>query len=161
MPTITKECPCCNKVKPISEYTYRRGRGEHYFNCQSCDRKFEALAILKYDNQSMTDPRFLLLERSLSNALETGKEHRLTLEDIPTPSVCVYLNLTLEYRTLGNKEARKKRADNLASIDRIDSSQGYVPGNVQTISYLANRMKQDATIEQLLQFAQGILKTHS
>ncbi len=47
-----------------------------------------------------------------------------------------------------------------ATIDRIDSRYGYVDGNVQVISFLANQMKADASPEQLIEFAKWILKQH-
>lgn len=43
------------------------------------------------------------------------------------------------------------------SIDRKDSSKGYIKGNVWVISSIANRMKWNATKEQLLTFCQGVL----
>jgi hypothetical protein len=35
------------------------------------------------------------------------------------------------------------------SLDRIDSDKGYVKGNVQVISYRANMLKSNASIEEL------------
>lgn len=44
------------------------------------------------------------------------------------------------------------------SLDRIIPNQGYVKGNVMFISHLANSMKQNATPQQLQQFARWIRK---
>ena len=39
-----------------------------------------------------------------------------------------------------------------ASLDRVDSDKGYVKGNVWVISHLANLMKSNATIDELIAF---------
>jgi len=39
--------------------------------------------------------------------------------------------------------------DAAPSIDRVDNSKGYVPGNVRIISWRANRLKNDATVEEM------------
>jgi hypothetical protein len=41
------------------------------------------------------------------------------------------------------------QSDGSPSLDRIDPKKGYVKGNVAVISYKANRIKQDATPEEL------------
>ena len=43
------------------------------------------------------------------------------------------------------------------SLDRIDSTKGYVPGNVWVISNKANRMKSNAAAEELIIFAKSVL----
>ena len=75
-------------------------------------------------------------------------------EDIIIPELCPYLNIPLS-----NIRGEGRKKTNL-SLDRIDSSKGYVKGNVQVISDLANRMKQNASVEELLMFAKGIQKIH-
>lgn len=44
-----------------------------------------------------------------------------------------------------------------ASIDRIDPDCGYVIGNVRIISSLANTMKNDASEDELIMFAEWVL----
>jgi hypothetical protein len=44
------------------------------------------------------------------------------------------------------------------SLDKIDPEKGYVKGNVMWMSQLANAMKNNATKEELKQFANWVLK---
>ena len=44
------------------------------------------------------------------------------------------------------------------SIDRIDSSVGYVRGNVQLVCDIVNRMKQNLSQEELYKWCNRILK---
>ena len=43
------------------------------------------------------------------------------------------------------------------SLDKIDPDLGYIKGNIQVISHMANAMKQDASKEHLIVFAHWIL----
>jgi hypothetical protein len=43
---------------------------------------------------------------------------------------------------------KRKAAPNSPTIDRIDPRLGYVPGNVHVVSHRANRIKNNATLEE-------------
>lgn len=73
---------------------------------------------------------------------------KYVLEIMIDTVVCPYLNWPLTHAA--------DKAKTLASLDRIDSTEGYVRGNVQVVSYLANMMKSSATKAELLLFAEGI-----
>lgn len=72
---------------------------------------------------------------------------------------CPLLGVPLDCEVGGADTGRRRR--HAPSIDRIDSSLGYVPGNVWFISWMANRIKTDATAEELTTFSQNWLKHHS
>ena len=112
-----------------------------------------------YQEKRIKSPQYRLWLSSKSSSTARGREHTIRPEDIPCPTHCKYLGIEIDYRTA--RERGRLRAWNAPSIDRIDSSKGYVLGNIQVISDLANRMKQEATIEQLVSFARGVLKIHT
>lgn len=96
----------------------------------------------------------ILLGYAKRRAALTGKEFSITREDLHLPEVCPIFNTPLVY------EGYEENHDFSPSIDRIDSSKGYVPGNVQVLSRLANCMKWTATPEQLVTFAKAVLRIH-
>lgn len=60
--------------------------------------------------------------------------------------VCPILGVEIKY-------GGGTKTNESASLDRIVPSLGYVPGNVQVVSLLANLMKNEATPEEMLKFA--------
>jgi len=67
-------------------------------------------------------------------------------EAVEYPKVCPVLGIELDWGMNGIQY-------NSPSLDRIDPTKGYIPGNVMIMSKLANAMKQNATPEQLNQFS--------
>jgi 5-methylthioribose kinase len=86
-----------------------------------------------------------------SRAIKKGLEFNLEEKDVIAVDHCPVFGVELVRSLL-------KPAWNSASVDRIDNTKGYVKGNTQVMSYLANSMKRDATDEQLILFAEWVLK---
>lgn len=84
-----------------------------------------------------------------SRAEKKGVPFTITVEDIEWVEVCPILEIPLSYS--GDKW-------NSPSLDKIDPTLGYVPGNVRVISQMANSMKAHATKEQLATFAKNIMR---
>jgi hypothetical protein len=93
----------------------------------------------------------VLLAVSKKRALQRGLIWELDLDQLTIPTTCPYLGVPLTYIH------GEGRVQSNISLDRIDSTKGYTMDNVEFISDLANRMKQEATQEQLISFAHGVL----
>jgi hypothetical protein len=87
-----------------------------------------------------------ILKTVKHRAKSAGIEFNLTIEDIVIPEFCpifkdIKLNTSLGKGSYGPN-------DDSPSIDRIDSSKGYIKGNVSIISNRANRIKNDGSREE-------------
>ncbi len=93
----------------------------------------------------------------IRNSKFTSKRRNIHFDlkytDFELPKYCPILNIELKYMTESNGNSF-----NHATLDRIDNSKGYVPGNVIIISRLANAMKNQASFDQLELFSKNILK---
>jgi hypothetical protein len=87
-------------------------------------------------------PVAYLLNVARQRCKRTGTEFCITESDLTMPTHCPLLG------TLLNTYA--ENVDVHPSIDRINPALGYVPGNVWIISHRANRIKSDASFEELI-----------
>jgi hypothetical protein len=85
-----------------------------------------------------------LLGKAKSRAKALGLDFSITIHDIPVPVFCPVLGIPLF-------PGEKHITNNSPTVDRIKLTEGYVPGNVRVISYRANRIKNDATIQEIEQ----------
>lgn len=90
------------------------------------------------------NPQKYILIRARTRAREKGLDFDITEDDIPIPTHCPILGIEL----IPNSASRTYSM----SIDRIDSTKGYVKGNVWIISGKANVMKNNADYETLVKF---------
>ena len=101
-------------------------------------------------NWRRRNPTHQLWLRVRDRAAREGQEFTILETDILIPTHCPYLGIELVIAP--PLESR----DSALSLDRVDNTKGYIPGNIEVISYLANRMKNSATKEQLITFANSI-----
>lgn len=106
-------------------------------------------AALKYRQKYQTDPVYRLHTRARNRANEEGLEFNIELSDIVMPEVCPVFGTKFEFGTYYT-----------ASPDRIDNSKGYVKGNIQVISWKANAMKNSASAEELIKFADWVYRNY-
>ena len=92
-------------------------------------------------------PERKLLRAAKDRAKISGVDCTITLDDIIIPARCPILGKPLEAKTRY-----------APSLDRIDPALGYIPGNVWVVSRKANVMKNDATLEELEEFARWVNK---
>lgn len=87
------------------------------------------------------------------NAKQRAKERNLPfdllLEEINIPDTCPMLGIPLQKGVL-------EYTDNSPTLDRIIPDKGYTQGNVWVISMRANRIKQDASVDELGKIYQAL-----
>ena len=135
------------KVK-LKRAEWRKNNKEHISEKGKAYRKENKGVSQKWRDDNKDKLYFLSLK---ARAKRKGLEFHLDENDVLGVTVCPVFGFPL-VRSLG------RPSWNSPSLDRIDNTKGYVKGNIQIMSYLANSMKRDATDEQLVAFAYWILK---
>lgn len=139
---MKKRCNICWQKKDVSQFppaATTRDRLDIY--CTTCKKIVQAIRYAKNRRRAKSHA---MLHRAKRRSRIKGLDFCITLADIePIPDVCPVLGLTLNWDRAGLP------AGDSPSLDRIDNSLGYVPGNVAVISNRANMIKCDATAEEV------------
>lgn len=153
---MTNKCLKCGKDKtlvgkksPILVCIDCKGaaRRERYKNDEEYRNKRKASMKGYAPKWRKKHPEKAMLHRAKRRAKQSNIEFNITVEDIVIPKLCPILNIPLISDS-------NKITDNSASLDRIDSSKGYIKGNVGVISFRANTIKSNATYEELIKVAE-------
>jgi hypothetical protein len=145
-PPGKKWCPKCEKFLPLDDFFNRPGKksGGKDGYCKSCRK-------IANNNFRINSPEKYMFKQSKAGAKKRGIPFELELSDIIIPNVCPVLGMKLQY---------SDDIDSVPSLDRIDSSKGYIKGNVRVISWRANNLKSDAQaweMELVLKYLKGEL----
>lgn len=166
-----KRCSSCGKLKDESEfYHYKSSKDGLTHQCKQCMSEYRASKREHYkeytayrrevDNETIkadrrkhyrNHPESRMLMAAKQRAKNQGLEFNLTIDDIAVPDKCPLLEVPFVAGEKGNYEYTP-------SLDRIDPTKGYIKGNVWVITKRANTMKNNATREELLKFADNIYK---
>jgi hypothetical protein len=132
----SRNCTKCGKIKPLSDFGNHRhcAKGKNPV-CRPC-RKIKSRK--DYDN---TSKEKRIYHRAKYIAKANGLFFDLEISDIVIPKFCPVFGVELIYGD----------TDWTPSIDRLIPAKGYVKDNIRIISNKANRLKNDSTLEELLQ----------
>ena len=137
-----QQCTKCEQIKPFKEFhKHAMCKGGYNSVCKACRKPLSKANYLKHTTE------YKLWYRAKRRAAVKGIDFNITVEDIVVPEVCPVFHQPFEENTIY-----------AASLDRIDSSKGYVKGNVQVLSARANTLKNDATLEELEQLIKFLRK---
>ncbi len=152
-------CSTCGEPKSHNQFWRNPGRRDGLMaECKACmaernarwraensTPEFRAKKVDWVKRSRRRDPVGLMLRSARARARQRGIEFSITRDDVPCPTHCPVLGMELIYGGSGRLGGMPASA----SLDRVDNTKGYVPGNVAIISDRANRLKGNATADEL------------
>lgn len=133
--TKAHTCPPCAKIYMVEWRKKQLEKGISKHN------------VYNYDWR-VNNPKKYILKNAAARAKVRGLEFNITIDDFEIPEYCPALGIKLIM------QAGKGASDNSPSLDRIDSSKGYIKGNVQVLSWRANNLKSNGTAEEFKKLAE-------
>lgn len=137
-------CIPCFKKRRMSHYHTPEGKEKNRISSVKAKKKI-----------AKTSPARIMWWAARQRAKEKGIDCTITVDDIIIPTVCPVLGIPIF-------QSEKRLGPNSPSLDRIDSNKGYTPDNVRVISWRANALKKDASldeIEKVYLYMKGVLSS--
>ena len=131
--------------------------------CTNCKKMFkrtktDTMKICKKCNcarMKCLSAEYKMRNRAQQRAKKENIYFDIEKSDIIIPEICPVLNKPLVVNA-GSPGGSKYSP----SLDKIIPEMGYTKGNIMVMSLLANQMKANATPEELILFAEWVLKTY-
>lgn len=166
-----KICRKCKQDKEVEEFSKDKSSSDGRCSmCKQCTNTYKKsirtrareLQALKMQDSTYREyirtrdrewrrnnPILHLYRGAKKRAKEKGLEFNIEHSDVVITTHCPILGVEFVQGVKGDYQKSY-------SLDRIDSSKGYIKGNVRVISMRANTMKNNATYEELMAFALNI-----
>lgn len=151
IPDGYKVCTNCDHMKVVGEFYEDVSRTDGIdFHCKECRRAKQRhrnrhpreTHQYKRRWKGYSKTQYMMFTAAKGRAKEKGISFTLSPDDIIIPNMCPILDIDII-------QGGNKRSNNSPSLDRIDNSKGYTPDNVIVVSYRANKLKNDATLDEL------------
>ena len=156
---VNKACITCKKAKALrSFWRQASSRDGLQGECKACmrvrtsnwykDHKLERSKsnVDGINKDRQLNPTKAWLKGVKDRARVNKIPFNLTQQDLVMPEFCPVLGTPLTRHKSHGKGGMK---DNSPSIDRLDNNLGYEPGNIVVVSMRVNRIKSNATVEEL------------
>jgi len=149
MGRIEKKCNKCGLIKNFKLYRKKNNKsgwkdingGLRYSYCKHCESQ-------RMRERYILNPIPQMLSNSKIRAKKKDLPHNIKSKDMekiwPKNNKCPVLGNNFD---MGYKKGRSKNY--APSLDRIEPKKGYVKDNIIIVSDIVNRMKQDATLDDL------------
>lgn len=142
------------KVDREWKQKYRKEHPEEYAEYRCAYNKKNKDKFRIHDQERMLNrPEYFLFSSARNRARNRNLEFDITEQDIKelldNTFICPLRKTEFE------RGANGKAVDNSKSLDRIDSSMGYVANNIQIISYRANVIKNDLSLASFKYLVEG------
>jgi len=123
-------------------------------------------AQARMDNWLTVSGRLKFLRQNLSRASNRGEhsqEIKITLDEVYKVGEsqnwkCAFTGVDLEFVRGGTNWGGKWCNPNSCTIDRIDSSKGYIKGNIQLVTWKVNCIKRDLSDEEFVGICKQVAK---
>lgn len=146
-------CTKCQEDKPDDAFEWRRAASGNKMRrkwCRVCCKNYRSAHPEQMAEWLASNWPKRLWHGTRTRAKRLGVPFDLTEQDVQEflegTTVCPVLGIPLA-RNVGKRGG----AGNSPSLDQIRPREGYVRGNVAVMSYRANRIKCDATLDELKQ----------
>jgi len=135
-----KYCTKCGLEKESFSFAKRKAKRDGL--CSWCKQCTNEASKSKKASRRVKDRSWFLWQKAKYRAEKQCVPFTIQQADVVIPDYCPELGIEM-------KKSSGPLCDSSPTLDKITPSLGYVPGNVVVVSFKANSMKRNATVNEL------------
>ena len=157
----SRTCKKCNIEKSIDNFEtcfYKNGKSTIRHSCKDCENKAKKDYYQKLVDNNLPLSANKSIENWIVKLLYKAQSRNKTIDIDKEYLLELYKNQDGLCKISGEKLTfHKNNLSTNLSIDRIDSNQGYVRGNVQLVCHYINIMKWNKSVDELVEWCKKIV----